>query len=82
LPRNRLLLALPALNLKRLMPELEHIRFQRELVLMDADGSFDFLIFPDRGFVSVLAVYADANVIEMARMDARGASPVAEGADN
>ena len=28
-PRNRLLLALPSRNLKRLMPELEHIRCQR-----------------------------------------------------
>jgi hypothetical protein len=31
-PRNRLLLALPSRNLKRLMPELEHIRCQREQV--------------------------------------------------
>jgi hypothetical protein len=29
-PRNRLLLALPSSNLKQLMPELEHIRCQRE----------------------------------------------------
>src|SRR5262249_40269407 len=32
-PRNRLLLALPARNLKQLLPELEHIRCQREQVL-------------------------------------------------
>ena len=31
-PRNRLLLALPARNLKRLMPELEQIRCQRAQV--------------------------------------------------
>ena len=31
-PRNRLLLALPASNLKQLIPELEHIRCQREQV--------------------------------------------------
>ena len=36
-PRNRLLLALPARNLKQLMPELENIRCQREQVLMDVD---------------------------------------------
>ncbi len=36
-PLNRLLLALPARNLKRLMPELEQIRCQRAQVLMDAD---------------------------------------------
>jgi hypothetical protein len=63
-PRNRLLLALSPSNLKRLMPELEHIRCQREQVLMDADSSLDHVFFPDSGVVSVLAVYADGHVIE------------------
>jgi CRP-like cAMP-binding protein len=58
-PRNRLLLALPSSNLKQLMPELEHIRFQREQVLIDADSSLDHVFFPDSGVVSVVAVYAD-----------------------
>ena len=40
-PRNRLLLALPSRNLKRLMPELEQIHCQRAQVLMDADSSLD-----------------------------------------
>jgi len=40
-PHNRLLLALPSRNLKRLMPELEQIRCQRAQVLMDADSSLD-----------------------------------------
>jgi hypothetical protein len=57
-PRNRLLLALPSRNLKRLMPELEHIRCQREQVLMDADSSLDYVFFPDSGVVSVVAVYS------------------------
>ena len=54
-PRNRLLLALPSRNLKRLMPELEHITCQRGQVLMDADSSLDHVYFPDRGVVSVVA---------------------------
>jgi hypothetical protein len=62
-PRNRLLLALPSRNLKRLMPELEHIRCQREQVLMDADSSLDHVFFPHSGVVSVVAVYADGSVI-------------------
>src|SRR5258705_6937154 len=70
--RNRLLLALPSSNLKRLMPELEHIRCQREQVLMDADSSLDHIFFPDSGVVSVLAVYADGNVIEMATIGREG----------
>ena len=75
-PRNRLLLALPSRDLKRLMPELEHIRCQREQVLMDADSSLDHVFFPDSGVVSVLAVYADGNVIEMATIGREGCTGV------
>ena len=71
-PRNRLLLALPSRNLKRLMPELEHIRCQRAQVLMDADSSLDHIFFPDSGVVSVVAVYADGSVIEMATIGREG----------
>src|ERR1700730_6984440 len=65
-PRNRLLLALTSRNLKRLMPELEHIPYQRQQVLMAADSSLDHVYFPDGGVVSVVAVYADGSVIEIA----------------
>jgi hypothetical protein len=47
-PRNRLLLALPSSNLKRLMPELEQIRCQRGQVLMDADSSLECWILTRR----------------------------------
>src|ERR1700738_3933664 len=75
-PRNRLLLALPSRDLKRLLPELEHIRCQREQVLMDADGSLDYVFFPEYGVVSVLAVYADGGVIEMATIGREGCTGV------
>jgi CRP-like cAMP-binding protein len=75
-PRNRLLLALPSRNLKRLMPDLEHIRCQRSDVLMNADSSLDHLFFPDSGVVSVLAVYANGIVIEMATIGREGCSGV------
>jgi CRP-like cAMP-binding protein len=75
-PRNRLLLALPSRNLKRLMPELEQIRCQRAQVLMDADSSLDHVFFPDSGVVSVVAVYADGRVIEMATIGREGCSGV------
>ncbi len=71
-PRNRLLIALPSRNLKQLMPELEHIRCQRDQVLMDADSSLDHVFFPDGGVVSVVAVYADGSVIEMATIGREG----------
>ena len=51
-PRNRLLLALPAGNLKRHMPALEPVPCQEGQILLDADSSL-----PDSGVVSVVAVY-------------------------
>src|ERR1017187_5491490 len=75
-PRNRLLLALPSSNLKQLMPELEHIRCQREQVLMDVDSSLEHVFFPDSGVVSVVAVYANGSIIEMATIGREGCAPV------
>ena len=75
-PRNRLLLALPASNLKRLMPELEQIHCQRGQVLMDADSPLDHIYFPDSGVVSVVAVYADGTIIEMATIGREGCTGV------
>jgi CRP-like cAMP-binding protein len=71
-PRNRLLFALPLTNLKRLMPELEQIRCQRGQILMDADSPLDHIFFPDSGVVSVVAVYADGSIIEMATIGREG----------
>ena len=71
-PRNRLLLALPSRNLGRLMPELEHVRCQRGQVLIDADCSLDHIFFPNSGVLSVVAVYADGSVIEMATIGREG----------
>ena len=54
------------------MPELEQIRCQRGQVLMDADSSLEHVFFPDSGVVSVVAVYADGSVIEMATIGREG----------
>ena len=75
-PRNRLLLALPSRDLKRIMPELEQIRCQRGQVLMDADSSLDHVFFPDSGVISVVAVYSDGSVIEMATIGREGFTDV------
>ncbi len=75
-PRNRLLLALPSRNLARLTPDLEHIRCEREQVLIEADSSLDHIYFPDSGVVSVLAVYADGSAIEMATIGREGCTGV------
>jgi CRP-like cAMP-binding protein len=71
-PQNRLLLALPSRNLKRLMSEFEHIPCQHGQVLMDADSSLDHVYFPHSGVVSVVAVYADGSIIEMATIGREG----------
>ncbi len=75
-PRNRLLLALPSRDLKRVMPELEHIRCERAEVLMDADSPLDHVFFPDSGVISVVAVYADGRIIEMATIGREGCTGV------
>ena len=74
--RNRLLLALPTSNLKRLMPDLEQIHCQRGQVLMDADSPLDHIYFPESGVVSVVAVYADGTIIEMATIGREGCTGV------
>jgi CRP-like cAMP-binding protein len=58
------------------MPELEHIRCQREQILMDADSSLDHVFFPDSGVVSAVAVYADGSIIEMATIGREGCAGV------
>jgi CRP-like cAMP-binding protein len=75
-PRNRLLLALPPRDLKLLMPELEHIRCQRGEVLIDAESSLDHVFFPESGVVSVVAVYSDGSVIEMATIGREGCTGI------
>src|ERR1700728_1315059 len=75
-PRNRLLLALPSRNLKRLMPELENISCHRAQVLTNADSPLDHVFFPDSGVVSVVAVYADGSIIEMATVGREGFTDV------
>jgi CRP-like cAMP-binding protein len=66
------LLALPSSNLKQLVPELQRIRCQRAQVLMDADSPLSHIFFPDSGVVSVVAVYSDGSIIEMATIGREG----------
>src|SRR5215471_17004702 len=74
--RNRLLLALPSADLQQLVPELEHIRCEREQVLMDADSPLEHVFFPDSGVISAVAVYSDGSIIEMATIGREGCAAV------
>jgi CRP-like cAMP-binding protein len=71
-PSNRLLLSLPSRNLKQLAPKLEFISCERDQILLDVDASLDNVFFPNSGVISVVAVYADGNVIEMATIGREG----------
>ena len=73
-PLNRLLLALPPSSLERLMPHLQRIDCQLKQILVDADGSLDHVYFPDSGVISVVAVYANGDIIEMATIGREGCS--------
>ena len=58
------------------MRELEHIQCRRGQVLLDADSSLDHVFFPDSGVVSVVAVYANGNIVEMATIGREGCTGV------
>jgi CRP-like cAMP-binding protein len=75
-PSNRLLLALPSRDLRRLKPHLEHVHCNREQILVDADSPLDHIFFPDSGVVSVMAVYSDGSTIEMATIGREGCTGV------
>ena len=70
--RNRLLLALPSRDLKRIMPQLEIVACGRAQILMNADRPIDHVFFPESGVVSEVAVYSDGSVIEMATVGREG----------
>jgi CRP-like cAMP-binding protein len=71
-PRNRLLLALPSRIRGQLLSSLELIKCEREQVLVDADSALDHVYFPDSGVISVVAVYPDGAIIEMATIGREG----------
>ena len=76
LPSNRLLRALPPSNFKRIAPQLETIPCRREQILIEADSSLDHVFFPDSGVVSMMALYSDGSVIELATIGREGFASV------
>jgi CRP-like cAMP-binding protein len=58
------------------MPQLTHMSCRREQVLTDEDSSLDHVYFPDSGVVSVVAVYSDGSIIEMATIGREGCTGV------
>jgi CRP-like cAMP-binding protein len=58
------------------MPELDEVPCQRSDVLMDADSSLDYVFFPNSGVISVVAVYANGDIIEMATIGREGCTGI------
>jgi CRP-like cAMP-binding protein len=56
------------------MRDLEQVPCQRGEILIDADKSLDHVFFPDNGVISVVAVYANGDIIEMATIGREGCS--------
>jgi CRP-like cAMP-binding protein len=54
------------------MQGLERIRCDRAQILMDADSPLDHVFFPDSGVISVVALYGDGSIIEMATVGREG----------
>src|SRR5215467_15560263 len=72
--KNRLLLALPRRELHRLRDVLEPVQCHREEVLVDADSSLEHIYFPNSGIISIVAVYPDGSIIEMATIGREGST--------
>jgi CRP-like cAMP-binding protein len=75
-PLNRLLLALPPDNLKRVLDHLEYVPCRRGDVLIDADRPLDYVFFPNSGVISMVAVYSTGDIIEMATIGREGCSGI------
>jgi CRP-like cAMP-binding protein len=72
--QNRLLLALPRRDLERMRPFLEQVACRRGDILVDADAPLEEVYFPDSGVISIVAVYPDGDIIEMATVGREGAT--------
>ena len=73
---NRLLTALPPRQLRRLAPDLERIECQPGRVLADADRPLNDIFFPETAVISVVAVYEDGGIIEMATIGREGCTGI------
>ena len=70
---NRLLAGLPPAEYRRLLPRLEAVPLPFRQVLYPPGGPVDFVYFPARGVVSVVAVLADRRTIEVGLCGREGA---------
>ena len=69
---NRVLAALPAQDLKRLLPHLTPVSLQNKQVLYEAGGTISEVYFPRTGVVSWLALMKSGDSVEVATIGSEG----------
>jgi CRP-like cAMP-binding protein len=71
-PSNRLLALLPRAEYERLRPRLDAIRPRAQEVLYEQGGPMEYVYFPERGTISLLAVMADGEAVEVGTVGNEG----------
>lgn len=71
--RNRLLAALPAAELERILPTLDVIPLKLKTFLHKQGESIEHVYFPGDGFASVVAVLENGEMVEVATIGREGA---------
>lgn len=71
-PRNRLLAALPAEDLRRLRPHLEPVALPQRKVLFEPDQRLTRIYLIETGVVSLVTVFEDGTTVEMASVGREG----------
>jgi CRP-like cAMP-binding protein len=82
-PKNRLLAALPRREYRRLLPQLETVSLSTRQRIYESLRTIDYVYFPIRGIVSVVAFMKDGTGVEVATVGNEGmvGLPVFLGAD-
>jgi CRP-like cAMP-binding protein len=81
LANNRLLAALPAAELQRVMASVEVIPLRLKELLHVPDEHLPYVYFPGGGFLSLLSVMEEGGMVEVATIGQEGAAGVFEAMD-
>lgn len=73
---NRLLVALQSADLGPIETGLERVDCTYRDILIEADAALDRIYFPERGVISILAVYSDGRSMEMATIGREGSTAI------
>jgi CRP-like cAMP-binding protein len=58
------------------MSDIDQVPCKRGDILVDADSTLDYVFFPNSGVISVVAIYANGDIIEMATIGREGCSGI------